>query len=220
MNDSQDTAARITLKLAGTFQEVKDMWSRRLDSYFAQLESLVDGQWLDASDVQGIIRESKSAAREALDGLGSELSAELVHASNGLVARFQSERFSMEEEIADLRLRLSRILSSDENSIRRENEDLRIAIATVPEFQILEVIRHKTPTTYKDLTKATNLSKSKIRKYVKELVGRGYVHIDKSSKPYRILLVSTPWATFSAIIKDDSELTHARLPSGAPFSHP
>ncbi|MCK5152634.1 MAG: hypothetical protein KAQ65_12360 [Candidatus Thorarchaeota archaeon] len=46
MTNPDDNAARLTLKLAGVFQEVRDIWVRRLESYFGQLESLIDGQWI------------------------------------------------------------------------------------------------------------------------------------------------------------------------------
>jgi DNA-binding MarR family transcriptional regulator len=193
MASPDDVAARTTLRIAGVFQEIRDSWVRRLDSYFNQIESLLEGQWIDVQDMTGIIHESRMASREAIDGLGNDLSSELVHASNGIITRYEAERASLQEEINDLRHTLTRLLSGDANGIRRENEALRSAIATVPEFSLLEIIQKNRRTSYDDLEEITGLKKSKIRKLVKELISRGYVGVDKKTKPHSIVFISTPW---------------------------
>jgi hypothetical protein len=195
MTNPEDTvAARTTLRIAGVFQEIRDSWVRRLDSYFNQLESLSEGDWVDTQDFVGIIREARLASREAIDGLGNDLSSELIHSSNGIITRYEAERASLQEEINDLRRSLSRALSGDANKIRRENEALRYAILSVPEFSLLQVIQKNRRSTYDQLTETTSLSKSKVRKYVKELVKRGHVHLDKKSRPHQIVYLSTPWS--------------------------
>ncbi len=207
MTDPEDTAARLTLKIAGVFQDVRDLWVSRLDSYYEQLESLVDGQWFDANDLTGIIRESKMAAREALDGLGNDLSAELVHASRGLVVRYEYERSSLLEEINDLRSSLKDVLSGDENSIRRENQILRETILDIPEFQVLECLSQLKTTTYKELIKESGLSKSKVRKYVKFLHKERYVVINKKTRPHSIQFLHAPWMSDSSEIQTKLEIS-------------
>jgi hypothetical protein len=194
MTTTDDNAARMTLRVAGVLQEVRDIWVKRLDSYFAQIEELVEGQWLESEDIVGIIRESRMASREALDGLGNDLSAELVHSSNGVIARFEAERLSYIEEIQDLRREMSQLLSSDENAIRRENESLRAAVDSIPEFRLLKAIQRNRRIDYKHLTEITGEKKTTIRKLVKELVKRGHVNIDKKSRPHAIIFLSAPWS--------------------------
>ena len=193
MTTTDDNAARMTLRIAGVLQEIRDIWARRLDVYYTQIESLVDGQWLDTEDVIGIIKESRMASREALDGLGGDLSAELVHTSNGVVARYESERLSFVEEINDLRDEISRLLSGDENAMRRENESLRAAIDSVPEFKLLKIIQRSRRTDYKQLEKDSGEKKSVLRKLVKELMKKGYVNVDKKSRPHAIIYLTAPW---------------------------
>ncbi|OLS31055.1 MAG: hypothetical protein ThorAB25_05720 [Candidatus Thorarchaeota archaeon AB_25] len=193
MTTIDDNAARMTLRIAGVLQEIRDVWAKRLDVYYAQIESLVDGQWLETEDVIGIIRESRMASREALDGLGNDLSAELVHTSNGVVARYEAERLSFIEEVNDLRNEISRLLSGDENVLRRENESLRMAIDSIPEFKLLKVIQRSRRTNYKELEANSGEKKSVIRKLVKELMKKGYVNVDKKSRPHAIIYLTAPW---------------------------
>ena len=193
MNNPDETAARMTLKLAGEFQQIRDVWVRRLDNYFKQLESLVDGQWLDADDLKGVIRESQQAAREALDGLGGDLSAVLVHESGGLFARFETERQELKDEIYTLRSELAQVLSGDENAIRCENQDLRAALAQVPEFKLLKIIQRARRVTYKDLAKTFGKKPTAVRKLVKSLEKMGYVAVDKKSRPHTVVFLSAPW---------------------------
>ena len=194
MTITNDNAARMTLKIAGVLQEIRDIWAKRLDVYYTQIESLVDGQWLETEDVIGIVRESRMASREALDGLGGDLSAELVHTSNGVVARYEAERLSFVEEINDLRDEISRLLSGDENTMRRENESFRAVIESIPEFKLLKVIQRCRRTNYKQLSEDTGEKKSVLRKMIKELMRKGYVNVDKKSRPHAITYLSAPWA--------------------------
>jgi len=193
MTTIDDNTARMTLRIAGVLQEIRDIWAKRLDVYYTQIESLVDGQWLDTDDIIGIIRESRMASREALDGLGSDLSAELVHSSNGVIARHEAERQSFIEKIGELRNEIDRLLLGDENTIRRENESLRAAIDLIPEFKLLKVIQRSRKTDYKQLSKDTGEKKSTLQKLVKELMRKGYVNIDKKSRPHAIIYLSAPW---------------------------
>lgn len=194
MTTIDDNAARMTLRIAGVLQEIRDIWAKRLDVYYAQIESLVDGQWLDTDDIIGIIRESRMASREALDGLGNDLSAELVHTSNGVIARHEAERQSFVEKISELRNEIDRLLLGDENAIRRENESLRAAIDSIPEFKLLKVIQRSHRTDYTQLSKDTGEKKSTLQKLVKELMRKGHVNIDKKSRPHAIIYLSAPWA--------------------------
>jgi regulator of replication initiation timing len=133
------------------------------------------------------------ASREAIDGLGNDLSSELVHASNGIITRYEAERASLQEEISDLRQSLARMLSGDATAIRRENEALHSALKTIPEFRLLESIQKNRRTSYDQLADITGFNKSKLRKLVKELVSRGYVGIDRNSKPHSMIFISSPW---------------------------
>lgn len=193
MTNPDETAARTTLRIAGVFQEIRDSWVRRLDSYFNQIESLTEGDWIELQDLIGIIKESRMAAREAIDGMGNDLSSELVHTSHGIITRYEAERESLQEEINDLRKSLARALSGEANSIRRENQALREAIGSIPEFRLLEIIQEHKRLSYDDLAEISHLSKAKIRKLVKVLFARGYIHIDKRSRPHTIVHISTPW---------------------------
>ncbi|MFX1483766.1 MAG: hypothetical protein ACFFCP_11340 [Promethearchaeota archaeon] len=190
---TDDSAARMTLKIAGVFQEIRDIWARRLDAYFTQIESLIDGQLLDTDDILGIIRESRLASREALDGLGSDLSSELVHTSNGVVARYEAMRSSLIEEIADLRNEISKLTSGDENTFRRENKALKNAIMSVPEFMLLQVVEKHRRITYDQLCDEMDQKKASVRKLVKTLMKRGYVHIDKKTRPHVVVYLTAPW---------------------------
>ena len=214
MTTTDDNTARMTLRIAGVLQEIRDIWTKRLDAYFTQIESLVDGQWLEPEDIIGIIREARLATREALDGLGNDLSAELVHTSNGVVARYEAERLSFVEEINDLRDEINRLLSGDENSIRRENESLRHAIDSIPEFKLLKVIQHNRRTNYKELEADTGEKKSVIRKLVKELMKKGYVNVDKKSRPHAIIYLTAPWNQ-----KGSPSQPSYESPKAAPFLH-
>ncbi len=194
MTTADDNTARITLRIAGVLQEIRDIWAKRLDAYFSQIESLVDDKLLETEDIIGIIREFRMASREAIDGLGNDLSSELVHASNGVIARYESERLSFVEEINDLRNEISRFLSGDENALRRENELLRVTIDTIPEFKLLKVIQRHRKTEYDQLVEDTGEKKSVVRKLVKELIKKGYVNVDKKSRPHAITYLSSPWS--------------------------
>jgi hypothetical protein len=194
MTTTEDNAARMTLRIAGVFQEIRDIWARRLDSYYSQMESIVDGQMLETDDILGVIREARLASREALDGLGNDLSAELVHTTNGVVARYEAMRSSLVEEIADLRNEISNLTSGDENSIRRENFTLRDALLAVPEFKLLQIIQRSRRATYDQLCEESGLKKSAVRKQAKELMKRGHINIDKKSRPHAIVYLSAPWS--------------------------
>ncbi|NHI88580.1 MAG: hypothetical protein EAX87_03595 [Candidatus Thorarchaeota archaeon] len=206
MTTTDDNAARMTLRVAGVLQEVRDLWVKRLDTYFSQMEDLIEGQWLETEDIIGIIKESRMASREALDGLGNDLSAELVHSSNGVIARYEAERLSFNEEIQDLRAEIGRLLEGDENAIRRENESLHAAIDSIPEFNLLKVIQRYHRTDYKQLAQVTGDKKSVIRKLVKELMKKGYVNVDKKSRPHAIIFLTAPWnlkQTQSSVVLHD-----------------
>jgi hypothetical protein len=194
MTSPDEIAARTTIRIAGVFQEIQDSWVRRLDSYYNQVESLLEGQWFESQDLTGIIRESRLASREAIDGLGNDLSSELIHASNGIITRYEAERSSLQEEINDLRSTLARVLSGDANAIRRENEALRLAINCVPEYNLLEMIRKNRRSSYDQLADQTGFNKTKLRKLVKELKNRGYADIDSKNKPHSIIFLSCPWS--------------------------
>jgi len=193
MNSPEDNAARLTLRIAGVFQEVRDIWIRRLNEYYNQIESLIDGQWLGLGDMSKVLNEAKAASREALDGMGTDLSSELVHESCGVFGRFESERQSMIEEINDLRSSLSLANSGDEGLIRNENEILRHALLQIPEFQLLETIRKVGRCSYDELAKASGLKKSAVRKISKRLLELGHIAIDKKSRPHTVLFLSAPW---------------------------
>ncbi|MFW9789328.1 MAG: winged helix-turn-helix domain-containing protein [Candidatus Thorarchaeota archaeon] len=214
MTTTDDNAARMTLRIAGVLQEVRDIWAKRLDVYYSQIEELINGQWLDTDDIVGIIREARLASREALDGLGNDLSAELVHTSNGVIARYEAERLSFIEEINDLRDEISRLLSSDETMMRRENESLRAAIDSIPEFKLLRVIQKERRTTYKELVEFTGDKKSVLRKLVKELMKKGYVNVDKKSRPHAVIYLSCPWNQ-----KDSPSQTSSASPKVEQFLH-
>lgn len=194
MTSPSESAARSTLRIAGVFQEVRDIWVRRLDDYFTQLQELAIEEALDPTDFIGILRESRLASREALDGLGNDLSSELLHVTNGLATRYEAERISLIEEINDLRNALTRALSGDENSLRRENESLIQALSTIPEFELLKVIEGERRTNYDDLSKSTGIRKAKLRKFVKDLTARGYIAVDKKARPHAIIYLSAPWS--------------------------
>ena len=211
MNNPDETAARTTLRIAGVFQEIRDSWVRRLDSYYNQIESLTEGDWIEAQDLSGIIREARLASREAMDGLGNDLSSELIHSSNGIITRYEAERASLQEEINDLRKSLSRALSGNASNIRRENEALRIALVSVPEFKLLQIIQKNRRSTYDQLSDASGLTKAKIREYAKELMSRGYVHLDKNARPHQIVYLSTPWSNSEPDIQSTLETNHPPL---------
>ncbi|MHA1949082.1 MAG: hypothetical protein ACXAAO_09555 [Candidatus Thorarchaeota archaeon] len=219
MTTPNDNAARMTLRIAGVFQEIRDVWAKRLDSYYTQMESLIDGQSLETEDILGIIRESRLASREALDGLGNDLSAELVHTSNGVVARYEAMRSSLVEEIADLRNEIGSLTSGDENVIRRENLTLKDALLSVPEFKLLQVLHRYRRSSYDQLCIDSGLKKSAIRKQVKELMKRGFVHIDKKSRPHAIVYLSAPWIQRGLENPDqqvlDSQQVESYLPAQA-----
>jgi hypothetical protein len=206
MTSADEIAARTTLRIAGAFQEIRDSWIRRLDSYYNQIESLLQGQWFDPQDLTGIIRESRLASREAVDGLGNDLSSELIHASNGIISRYEAERASLQEEINDIRASLTRALSGDANCIRRENEALRSALASVPEYSLLEIIRKNRRSSYDQLAEETGMSKARLRKFVGELIPRGYVALDKKTKPHSIIFLSSPWSGNQSEIQDTLEI--------------
>ncbi len=193
MNSPEDSAARHTLRIAGVFQEIRDVWIRRLEDYFSQIESLIDGEWMQTEDMAGIVREAKSASREALDGLGADLSSELVHESHGIFKRFEVERQALNEEISDLRFSLAAANSGDEGLVRRENERMRHALANVPEYRLLGHVRELRRASYDELAKASHFKKSEVRKYAKSLMEKGHVAIDKKTKPHAIVFLSAPW---------------------------
>lgn len=193
MGSPEDTSAKITLKLAGVFQEVRDSWVKRINMYFDQLLSLIEGDWFESSDMVGLLQEARMASREALDGLGTDLSSELVHASSGIVNRYEYERASLTEEINDLRIGIARALAGDENEIRRENETMLEALHSVPEYQILHHIRRNSPASYDEISKLSGVKKGQLRKLVKSLMARGHVSIDKKSRPHKVIFLSAPW---------------------------
>jgi len=211
MASPNEIAARTTIRIAGVFQEIRDSWVRRLDSYYNQIESLLEGQWFDSEDLAGIIRESRLASREAIDGLGNDLSSELIHASNGTISRYEAERTSLQEEINDLRSSLTRALSGDANAIRRENEALQLAIISVPEYSLLEIIRKNKRLSYDQLAERSGLSKAKSRKLVKDLMTRGYVTIDKKTKPNSVIFLSCPWSASEPEIQHTLDANQATL---------
>ncbi len=220
MTSPDEIAARTTLRIAGVFQEIRDSWIRRLDSYYNQIESLLEGQWFDSQDITGIIRESRLASREAIDGLGNDLSSELIHASNGIITRYEAERASLQEEINDIRSSLTRALSGDANDIRRENEALRFALTSVPEYGLLEVIRKNRRSSYDQLADETGMSKARLRKLVGELIPRGYVALDKKTKPHSIIFLSSPWSGRQPEIQDTLDVEPERCKLQSPLPHP
>ena len=125
--------------------------------------------------------------------MGNDLSAELVHSTGGVVSRFEAERFSLIEELTDVRNTLSCVLESDEEGIRQENESLRYAIRTIPEFEVLDVLRKLNRASYSEIAKASGLKKGKVTSYVKALMARGHVQVDKKSRPHVVVFLSAPW---------------------------
>ena len=193
MSSHDDLAARATLRIAGVFQGKRDLWVRRLESYFTELEKLIDGEWLDSSDLAGLVREARLASREAIDGLANDLSAELLHTSSGVFSRFESDRASLVSEISKLQAEISRLLSSDEEGVLRENDALRSVVLNLPEYQMLCIIQQVRTGTYADISTKSKVTKAKVQKYVRSLAERGHVMIDRKSRPHRVLFIDTPW---------------------------
>ena len=193
MVHSQELVARTTIRIAGVFQEITEAWLRRLDSYYSQLESLVKGDWLSPDDLKGILSESKLASREALNGLGSVLSAQLVHESSGLLARFEIERTGLCEEISDLKMTLDDFTSNDEFSVQIENQMLKKAIFSVPDFRVLQALQNLEQCSYSQLAERTGHNKRELKKIMKLLCELGYTEIDKGKRPHVIKFISAPW---------------------------
>jgi hypothetical protein len=193
MQEDKEILGRQALKIAGILEEIQLIWLKRIEEYFIQLESLVKGEWFDSSDLIGIIREAQSASKEALKGLGTDLSAELLHSSSGILYRFQSERSTLIEEINDLRDSYARAISRDGNSIRQENESLYRAIKSVPMFQLLAILQDMRVTNYKELEEKSEMKRSEVRKYTQDLVESSYASVDKSKRPHEISFLSAPW---------------------------
>jgi len=210
MSNHEESAARTTLRMAGVLQEVRDVWTRRLESYFTEVERLIDGEWLDASDLAGLVRETRMASKEAVDGLANDLSAELLHASSGVFARYEAERLALNKEIEKQKRRVARILASDEDGIRRENESLRTAIASVPEYALLKTVQALRRTTYDELADTSGLGKGAIRKHLKSLMAMGYVTVNKKARPHKILFLSAPWKFHSPVAVVQSHLQNAQ----------
>jgi hypothetical protein len=204
MNSPEDSAARHTLRIAGVFQEIRDVWIRRLEDYFDQIESLIEGQWMQTEDMAGVVREAKSASKEALDGLGADLSSELVHESHGIFKRFEVEREALTEEINDLRFSLAATTSGDEGLMQRENERMRHALATIPEYRLLGFVRELGRASYDELVEISQLKKSKVRNYSKSLMEKGHVVIDKKTRPHVVVFLSAPWRTCAESNEDNS----------------
>jgi len=193
MNEQDEVLGRYTLRIAGLLQEVQNQWARRLENYYTQLESLVEGEWFDSNDLIGIIREARAASREALEGLGTDLSAELLHTSGGFLARFESERSTLHEEISDLRAAYGRAISGDARSVRQENESLFQSIMSVPMFKLLDVVQELNVTNYKELTTKSGMKKADVREHIKSLMRGGFVSINKDKRPHEIIFLSAPW---------------------------
>ncbi|NHJ14639.1 MAG: winged helix-turn-helix domain-containing protein [Candidatus Thorarchaeota archaeon] len=208
-----DNLARMNLRLAGVLQEIQNAWTRRLDSYFVELERLISGEWLDSSDLAALVREARSASREAMEGMSNDLASELMHASTGLLQRHNAEKSSLSEEIFDLRSQLGRLMERDENLVFMENESLREALHALPEFQILEILRRHTGCSYKELAAVTGWKSSVVRKNVTLLTSKGYVRIDKDTKPHSIHFISAPWNS------DFGPSIQTRLPAIQPNQH-
>lgn len=210
MSNHEESAARSTLRMAGVLQEVRDVWIRRLESYFAEVERLIDGEWLDASDLAGLVKETRLASKEAVDGLANDLSAELLHASSGVFARYEAERLALSEEIEKQKTKVARILAGDEDGLRRENESLRNAIANVPEYTLLKMVQMLRGTTYDELAEKSGLGKGTIRKHLKSLMAQGYVTVNKKARPHKILFLSAPWDLHSPVAVAQIPLQNAQ----------
>ncbi len=212
MKSPEDNAARLTLKLAGVFQDVRNTWAKRLENYFTQIESLINGQWIEPSDMVGIIREACVASQEALDGLSTDLSAELVHESRGIFGRFESERQALLEEINDLRSSLAVVTSGDEGMIRRENDRLRKTLLAIPEFKLLETLRSLGRGSYNELAKASGFKTADVRKHTKSLMQKGFVAVDRKSRPHKVIFLSAPWRSIHhSLEKASSSTSSSRL---------
>jgi len=219
MLQDNEILGRQALKIAGTLEEIQLVWLKRVEEYFIQLGSLIKGEWFDSSDLIGIIREAYSASKEALKGLGTDLSAELLHSSSGILSRFQSERSALLEEINDLRESYGRAISRDGSSIRQENESLIQAIKSVPMFQLLSILQDIRVTNYKELTKKSGMKRSDVRKYIQELVESSYASLDKSKKPHEITFVSAPWSLHSFHAQSASSLPPLTEPTPLSAQH-
>ncbi len=193
MTTEEELTARLTVKFAGCLQELQDKWAKRLEAYFARLESLVDGDWFGFDDLPAIIRESRAAAREALDGLGGDLCAELVRESSGLIARYESERAVLVRQLSQAREETARALSLDTTGLGRQNLELVSIIKSLPEFQVLATIERLKESTYDILTRETGQKRSALTKVVKSLADRGYVQIITRDRKQVICFKSAPW---------------------------
>ncbi len=195
MTSEEDIAARLTVKFAGSLQEIQDRWTKRLDTYFTRLESLVEGDWFAVEDIPAIIRESKAAAREALDGLGGDLCAQIVRESSGLIARYETERASLLRQLSQVRDETARVLSMDQNGLGQQNLELVSIIRSLPEFQVLSVIERQQQITYDMLSKETGLKRGALSKIVRSLAERGYVQIDTRDRRQVIHFKYAPWGS-------------------------
>jgi hypothetical protein len=202
VGSNDDAAARMTLKTAGVFQEITGLWVRRLEAYFSQLQSLTEGQMLTGDDLVGIIQEARLASKEALAGLGNDLSAELVHESSGLISRHEAERASLSEEITDLRESITRALSGDENAAKRQNEALFAAVMSVPEYRLLEIIRAYGIATYEQLVSASGQKRATVTKQVKGLAAKGYLAVERVSRRQTIRFLSAPWMNIGSELQN------------------
>ncbi|MEM4735220.1 MAG: hypothetical protein QXS20_05820 [Candidatus Thorarchaeota archaeon] len=205
MDCPEDLCARRTLRTAGTFQEIRDAWKRRLDAYFHQLNSLIEGGWYTVNDLSGIVRESRNAAHEALDGLAGDLSAELVHESSRLIQKYEKERSSLNGQIQDLKSMLNGVLSGEEDFFRRQNELLIAALMKIPEYQLLEVLRAHGKATYDELARAMAWKKPAVRKACSVLVSSGYAALEGTARARVVRFLSAPWFTQKHPSQDAAE---------------
>ncbi|MFW9954535.1 MAG: hypothetical protein ACFFD3_08275 [Candidatus Thorarchaeota archaeon] len=206
MASPDENAARLTLKIAGVFQEVRDDWVRRIEEYYNDIEKLIQGQWLGSEDMLSVLREARKASKEAIDGLGTDLSAELVHESSGVFGRFEAERESLVEEINDLRNSLVIANSGNEGLIRHENEALRLALFRIPEYKLLKLLGSHGKCSYSDLEKISGMRLAEIRKYSKQLCKMGYVSIDKKKRPHHVVFLCAPWRSNQPLQLSDSSV--------------
>ncbi|NWF96031.1 MAG: MarR family transcriptional regulator [Candidatus Thorarchaeota archaeon] len=195
MTSPDSVSARLTLKLAGILQDVRGEWIRRLDQYFNQIESLIAGEWFDTADLGGLMKESRLAAREALEGLSSDLCAQLVHESSGLIARYETERAQLVDRINLLTEDINHALCCDDDDIRRQNEVLRSIVRALPEFTLLRIIEDAQAMDLNTLFEVSQTKKTTVTRHLKSLQEGGYVRVDGKGRAKRVVFLSAPWST-------------------------
>ncbi|MHA1470748.1 MAG: winged helix-turn-helix transcriptional regulator [Candidatus Asgardarchaeia archaeon] len=191
IGDLEIQLGRMPVKIAAIMSEAKTQIYNAMRVLLKEYTSSQENLYLQEEQIdkcQHFLDSIIEIINKTLDNTTIQI-VTLVQSSNSRVIEIFNQ-LSSYKSVEELFEKLNREIKE----CKIENERLRgLLIQKSDFFKILSIVEERKSLTKSELLTITGLSNKKISRVLKELEGEGYIKIDKSRRPYRIIFLKSPW---------------------------